>query len=95
MLTLHPRRPEITVGETTVRLPSTRWELLAHLADHPGRVVPVRRLGALMGYDDESGLWREHAYRMVCDIRQRLRQHNLPDPIETVPGRGYKLRGVG
>jgi len=89
-LDLHTR--QVRVGEKTVQLTPTEFDLLHHLMTHPGEVYSSRQLlRQVWGYPPKTadpGLVRWH----VKNLRAKIE----PDPahpvyIRTVPRHGYML----
>jgi DNA-binding response OmpR family regulator len=71
-------------GDETVHLTPTEFELLAHLASHPGQVFTREQLLAqVWGYHDGSGA------RTVDSHVRAVRRKLGPDVIRTVHGVGY------
>jgi len=80
----------VTKGGEDVALTRREFELIAYLAGHPGRVF--RRSDLLDRVWGEDFLGTERTVdQHVAQLRQRLGE----DLIETVRGRGYRLRQDG
>lgn len=81
-----PRR-QARIGELVANLPDREFQLLHHLAEHPGEVVSRERL--------LSEVWGYHfdpCSNVVDVCIRRLRSRLGPDaPIETVRNAGYRL----
>jgi two-component system, OmpR family, response regulator len=76
---------------TEVRLSTTEFDLLAHLARHPNRVLSrAEILGAVWGYDHDPGTNVLGVY--VGYLRRKLGRAGEPAPIETVRSVGYRLK---
>lgn len=90
---LHPERRQVRVAGQDVPLTSLEYELLAIIAQHPGRVFTREEL-----LNRLSGFLRGTPFDRTIDIhvsnlRHKLRQALGEDaPIETVRGVGYRLR---
>lgn len=79
-------------GES-VRLPSREADLLAHLIRNAGRVCTREELlAAVWGLDHDPGTNVVQVY--VGYLRRKLARDGAPDPIETLRGAGYRLRGA-
>ena len=90
-VTIDLERRQVTIGEQTVDLTPTEFELLAVLARHPGRVFTrLELLDRVQGYAFEG-------YERTVDAHvKNLRQKVEPDPknpqyILTVYGVGYRF----
>ena len=71
-------------GDDTVHLTPTEFDLLAHLASHPGQVFTRGQLLVqVWGYHDDSGA------RTVDSHVRAVRRKLGPDVIRTVHGVGY------
>ena len=89
--TLDKRRMQASVGQQSIELTSTEFELLATLASQPGRVFTrAQLLDAIRGVEVESFDRAIDAH--VKNVRRKLE----PDPrnpryVLTVHGVGYKF----
>jgi DNA-binding response OmpR family regulator len=80
-------------GGTEVKLPEREADLLAHLIRNAGRVCSRQELlAAVWGLDHDPGTNVVQVY--VGYLRRKLARPGAPDPIETVRGAGYRLRGA-
>jgi len=96
LLTLDLHARQVHVGEKTVQLTPTEFDLLHHLMAHPGEVFSSRQLlRQVWGYPPKSadpGLVRFH----VRNLRVKIEPDSAhPVYIHTVPGHGYMLERRG
>jgi DNA-binding response OmpR family regulator len=81
---LDPATRRVCRGDETVHLTPTEFDLLAHLAGHPGQVFTrAQLLDLVWGYSDDSGA------RTVDSHVRALRRKLGPDLVRTVHGVGY------
>ena len=92
-LTIFPGRYQIQVGETSLSLTPTEFDLLLYLAAHRGRVVPCSELvREVRGYTVEEIEAREVIRPHVSNLRRKLESCGQnPDLIVNVRGVGYRL----
>ena len=84
---LDTTRRRVQRGNTTVHLTPTEFDLLAHLASHPGQVFTrAQLLDQVWGYSDGSGA------RTVDSHVRALRRKLGDDIVRTVHGVGYAAR---
>lgn len=83
---LHER--EVLVGGEGVPLTSREFDLIAHLAEHPGWVFSADQLSGDAENGDHSP---ESISVLVSRVRQKLACAGALDVIETVRGSGYRL----
>jgi DNA-binding response OmpR family regulator len=85
---------EATRAGSRVKLPEREADLLAHLLRNPRRVCSREELlAAVWGLDHDPGTNVVQVY--VGYLRRKLDRPGARDPIETVRGAGYRLRGAG
>ena len=87
-----PETGEISIGGEVLKLPKKERELLVYLATHPD-IVHTREalIEAVWGYDSlgQSSTLTVHINR----LRKKLENDPAcPEIIETVWGRGYRVR---
>jgi DNA-binding response OmpR family regulator len=95
-LTLFPGRYQIAIGDQTIRLTPTEFDLLLYLAAHRGRVVPCSELvREVRGYAADEEEAREVIRPHVSNLRRKVKiaPHNL-DLIVNVRGIGYRLSDI-
>ena len=95
-LTLYPGRYQIALGEKTVDLTPTEFDLLLYLAAHRGRVVPCSELvREVRGYAVDEEEAREVIRPHVSNLRRKVKiaPHNI-DLIVNVRGIGYRLSDI-
>ncbi len=92
-LTIFPGRYQIQVGQTSLNLTPTEFDLLLYLAAHRGRVVPCSELvREVRGYTVEEIEAREVIRPHVSNLRRKLESCGQnPDLIVNVRGVGYRL----
>lgn len=92
-LTIFPGRYQIQVGEHSLNLTPTEFDLLLYLAAHRGRVVPCSELvREVRGYTVEEVEAREVIRPHVSNLRRKLESCGQnPDLIVNVRGVGYRL----
>ena len=90
-LRLDAARHEATCADTSLTLTAKEFALLRYFMLHPGEVLTPERL--------LDHVWDEHADPFtntvrvtVSNLRRKLREAGADDAIETVVGRGYRLR---
>jgi len=92
-LRLDTARHEVLRGERPLRLTRKEFGVLEYLMARPGLVVNAREL--------QREVWDEHADPLtetvrvtVGNLRRKLNGHGEPPLVETVPGKGYRLRAA-
>jgi DNA-binding response OmpR family regulator len=92
-LTIFPGRYQINVGEKTIPLTPTEFDLLLYLAAHRGRVVPCYELvREVRGYTVDEAEAREVIRPHISNLRRKLEKAGQdPDLILNVRGIGYRL----
>lgn len=96
-LTIFPGRYQIQVGEKSLNLTPTEFDLLLYLAAHRGRVVPCYELvREVRGYTVEEAEAREVIRPHISNLRRKLEKAGQdPDLIVNVRGVGYRLSEPG
>lgn len=90
-LEIDPARRSVSVGETTVDLTRTEFDLLAAMAAHPGRVYSRLQLLEIASGDAFEGYERTIDAH-VKNIRRKLGEDpRRPRFVHTVFGVGYKV----
>ncbi len=89
-LTIDRKNHEVTDGETTLLLPLKEFELLAQLAQYPGRLFERGELIRLVWGADYEGDERTVDVH-IKRLRQRFADYEDDFVIRTVRGIGYKL----
>jgi DNA-binding response OmpR family regulator len=92
-LTIFPGRYQIQVGDQSLNLTPTEFDLLLYLAAHRGRVVPCYELvREVRGYTVDEAEAREVIRPHISNLRRKLeRAGQDPDLIVNVRGVGYRL----
>ncbi|NOK63356.1 MAG: response regulator transcription factor [Chloroflexi bacterium AL-W] len=79
-------------GDQRLELTATEWRLLEFLLRHPGQVLSRQQiLDYVWSYDHAVQPSLVDVY--ISYLRHKLDQRGQPDPIETVRGIGYRLKG--
>lgn len=81
----------VTVDGERVVLTAYEYRLLEYLALHAGEVVSKTRLGAHI-YDEEIERDSNVLEVLLTRLRRKLDPDRSREPIETLRGRGYRLR---
>lgn len=81
----------VTVDGQRVVLTSYEYRLLEYLAMHAGEVVSKTRLGEHL-YDEEVERDSNVLEVLLTRLRRKLDPDRSLEPIETLRGRGYRLR---
>ncbi|HET9074025.1 MAG TPA: response regulator transcription factor [Solirubrobacteraceae bacterium] len=83
---------KVTVGEQAVRLSTTEFELLVHLMQHEGQVLPRDQiLRAVWGYQHDPGTNVLDVY--IGYLRRKLSAAEAVGQITTVRSLGYRFDG--
>src|SRR5438105_14219647 len=92
-LTIYPGRYLIQVGDKSLSLTPTEFDLLLYLAAHQGRVVPCYELvREVRGYTVDEAEAREVVGPPITNLRRKLEKAGQdPDLIVNVRGIGYRL----
>jgi two-component system phosphate regulon response regulator PhoB len=89
-LSLNARTHEIRLDGTILQLTSAEWNILSHLADHAGQVVPRERiLGECLDYFHDGSDRTVNTH--IKNLRAKLGKAGW---IETIRGFGYKFMGT-
>jgi DNA-binding response OmpR family regulator len=89
-LVLDLRMHQARRGNHPLDLTPTEWNLLEYLMRHEGQVLSRQQiLDYVWSFDRNVQQTMVDVY--ISYLRRRLSQPNLPDPIETVRGVGYRL----
>lgn len=96
-LTLFPGHYRIQIGEQSLNLTPTEFDLFLYLAAHRGRVVPCHELvREVRGYLVEENEAREVIRPHISNLRRKLDDAGQdPDLIDNVRGVGYRLNAPG
>ncbi|MEP7285960.1 MAG: response regulator transcription factor [Chloroflexota bacterium] len=92
-LTIFPGAYRIQVGDKSLDLTPTEFDLLLYLAAHRGRVVPCYELvREVRGYTVDEAEAREVIRPHISNLRRKLEKAGQdPDLIVNVRGIGYRL----
>ena len=83
---------KVTIGEQTVRLSTTEFELLVHLMQHEGQVLAREQiLRAVWGYQHDPGTNVLDVY--IGYLRRKLSAAEAVGQITTVRSLGYRFDG--
>jgi DNA-binding response OmpR family regulator len=89
-LTLDPARFVVTRGGQEITLTAKEFSLLQYLMSNQGRVLSQETLLEHV-WDEMADPFTNTVRVTVSNLRKKLGE---PQPLETVPGRGYVLRAV-
>ncbi|MNZ84417.1 Heme response regulator HssR [compost metagenome] len=89
-VTIDRQSYEVRAGDQPMALPLKEFELLAQLAQHPGRIFTREQLLQLIWGQDFSGDSRTIDVH-IKRLRERFAQHTDDFIISTIRGIGYKL----
>jgi DNA-binding response OmpR family regulator len=79
-------------GDQRLDLTVTEWRLLEFLLRHPGQALSRQQiLDYVWSYDHAVQSSLVDVY--ISYLRRKLDQPGQPDPIQTVRGIGYRLKG--
>ena len=92
-LSLDVARQEARRGVRELQLTRKEFGVLEYLMTHPGRVVPAEELLEHV-WDANADPFTETVRVTVGTLRRKLTGTDAEPPIETVIGRGYRLREV-
>ena len=92
-LSLDVARQEARRGARHLHLTRKEFGVLEYLMTHPGRVVPAEELLEHV-WDANTDPFTETVRVTVGTLRRKLTGDGDDPPIETVIGRGYRLREV-
>ncbi|MGB0712675.1 MAG: response regulator transcription factor [Gammaproteobacteria bacterium] len=87
-------RQTVTVHGSDVELTGFEYRLLEYLALNTGQVVSKSELSEHL-YSEETDRDSNVLEVLVTRLRRKLDPDKALDPIETLRGRGYRLRGAG
>ncbi|BCJ56810.1 response regulator transcription factor [Micromonospora endophytica] len=90
-LTLDTARHEVRQGARQLHLTRKEFGVLEYLMTRPGRVVPAEELLEHV-WDAHADPFTETVRVTVGTLRRKLTGDDDEPPIETVIGRGYRLR---
>lgn len=92
-LEIDPQRRLVRVGERTIELTRSEFDLLAAMAAHPGRVYTRGRLLEIVSGEAFEGYERTIDAH-VKNVRRKLGEDpRAPEYLHTVIGVGYKVEG--
>ena len=90
-LTVDPERREVLVGDTSVELTRTEFDILSAMVAHPGRVYTRLQLMEASSDDAFEGYERTIDAH-IKNIRRKLGEDpRSPRYVRTVFGVGYKV----
>jgi DNA-binding response OmpR family regulator len=91
-LVLDAARHTVTRGERPLELTAKEFALLRYLMAHPGEVLSEGHLYTHV-WDENANPYSKTVRVTIGNLRRKLAQPGEPQPIETVIGAGYRLRG--
>jgi len=90
-LRLDTARHEVSRGDRPLRLTRKEFGVLAYLMARPGLVVHTRELQREV-WDEHADPFTETVRVTVGNLRRKLSGDGEPPLVETIPGKGYRLR---
>jgi DNA-binding response OmpR family regulator len=90
-LRLDTARHEVFRGERALRLTRKEFGVLEYLMARPGLVVHARELQREV-WDEHADPFTETVRVTVGNLRRKLNGNGEPPLVETIPGKGYRLR---
>ena len=90
-LRLDTARHEVFRGQRALRLTRKEFGVLEYLMARPGLVVHARELQREV-WDEHADPFTETVRVTVGNLRRKLNGNDEPPLVETVPGKGYRLR---
>jgi DNA-binding response OmpR family regulator len=93
-LRLDSARHQAWRGGVPLRLTRKEFGVLEYLMRRPGQVVPAGELLRQV-WDEHADPYTETVRVTVGTLRRKLNGNGGPSAIETVPGRGYRLKVTG
>lgn len=91
-LRLDTRRHSATRGDRVLKLSPKEFALLHYFISRPDEVLSQEELLEHV-WDENADPFTKTVRVTVMTLRRKLEQDGLPQPIETVVGSGYRLRG--
>ena len=92
-LRLDTARHEVFRGERALRLTRKEFGVLEYLMARPGLVVHTRELQREV-WDEHADPFTETVRVTVGNLRRKLNGNGQPPLVETVPGKGYRLKAA-
>ncbi len=90
-LSIDTNRQEVRVDRRPIELTAYEYRLLEHLALRAGKVVSKLEITERL-YPDDADRDSNVLEVLIGRLRKKLDPERLQDPIETLRGRGYRLR---
>jgi DNA-binding response OmpR family regulator len=90
-LRLDSARHEVFRGDQPLRLTRKEFGVLEYLMARPGLVVHARELQREV-WDEHADPFTETVRVTVGNLRRKLNGNGEPPLVETIPGKGYRLR---
>ena len=88
---LNTSSQQVSVGDSEIELTAFEYRLLEYLMLHAGDVVSKTELAEHL-YDEETDRDSNVLEVLVGRLRRKLDPQRIAQPIETLRGRGYRLR---
>jgi len=89
VLSINPESRVVKIGESTVSLTATEFDIIYEMASHSGKVYKRAQLASLvLGYDYDS--YDRTIDSHIKNLRKKMGEHGKM--VETVFGVGYKLQ---
>lgn len=90
-LRIHLSRQEVSIDAGTINLTSYEYKLLEYLVLHPGEVLSKQVLNEHL-YDEDADPDSNVLEVLIGRLRKKIDPDGQWQPIETLRGRGYRLR---
>ena len=90
-LRIHLSRQEVVSGAGMINLTSYEYKLLEYLVLHPGQVLSKQSLNEHL-YDEDADPDSNVLEVLMGRLRKKIDPSGQWQPIETLRGRGYRLR---
>lgn len=90
-LRIHLSRQEVSAENGTINLTSYEYKLLEYLVLHPGEVLSKQVLNEHL-YDEDADPDSNVLEVLIGRLRKKIDPDGQWQPIETLRGRGYRLR---
>ena len=91
-ITIFPDRFQAEIRGQSLELTKKEFELLMFFVSNAGRVIAKESLaGRLWGDDMDFSYSYDFVYAQIKNLRKKLKEMGINDPIQTIYGVGYKF----
>ncbi len=91
-ITIFPDRFQAEIRGQSIELTKKEFELLMFFVSNAGRVIAKESLaGRLWGDDMDFSYSYDFVYAQIKNLRKKLKEMGINDPIQTIYGVGYKF----